>query len=115
MGTEPALGTRMRIQLQSQDQRQLQTAQGYAELGMYLEANSALEEMSRDCRHLHDVLVLKLQIFRSLKNWDLVQATAVSLAKAGGGRGRLDQAVGSRTPMRPAPDRVLAYESSRAV
>jgi tetratricopeptide (TPR) repeat protein len=67
--------------LDSQAQRHLTAAEGYAELGMHLDANGELEEIDADVRHLPEVLVIRLQIYRALEKWDLMQVVARELAR----------------------------------
>ena len=67
--------------LESQAQRHLMAAEGYVELGMHLEANGELEEINADFRHLPEVLAIRLQIYRALEKWDLMQVVARALAR----------------------------------
>ena len=45
----------------------LQAAHGYIELGMFEEANAALEEIDPFCGHLPEVLVMRVAIYQGLK------------------------------------------------
>lgn len=58
------------------DLRHLMAAEGYVELGMYEEADTELEEMSPLCRHLAQVLTLKLCVYAGLKKWQSMQRLA---------------------------------------
>jgi hypothetical protein len=58
----------------------LTTAQGYAELGMFLEANAELDEIQPDHRDAADVLALRVQIYGALEKWELMQTVARRLA-----------------------------------
>lgn len=68
--------------------RLLEAAQGYATLGMYLQSNQELEQMSADSRLWPEVLALKLTIFEGLKLWDLVEITAMQLKDSANGNRR---------------------------
>jgi len=68
--------------------RLLDAAQGYATLGMYLQSNQELEQMSPDTRLWPEVLAVKLNIFDSLKLWDLVEITAMQLKDSANGNRR---------------------------
>ncbi len=50
----------------------LAVATGYIELGLYLDANSELEEIAPEGRALPEVLKVRVAIYRSLKWWDLM-------------------------------------------
>jgi len=65
--------------ISSEAQHHLTAAQGYAELGMYLDANEELENIAAEERHRHEVLILRVQIYHSLKKWDLMQVVAKRL------------------------------------
>jgi Tfp pilus assembly protein PilF len=68
------------VNLQAEDLRHLTAAHGYVELGMYLDANAALEEITAEVRHLPEVLALRVQIYRALEKWELMRTVAASLA-----------------------------------
>jgi hypothetical protein len=59
--------------------RLLEAAHGYATLGLYMQSNQELEQMSSDTRHWPEVLALKLVIFDALKLWDMVEIAAQQL------------------------------------
>jgi tetratricopeptide (TPR) repeat protein len=69
------------MSLAHEHRRHLLAAEGYVELGMPLEADAELERIDSDARHLPSVLVIRLQIYQSLANWELMQAVASKLAK----------------------------------
>ena len=50
------------------DQRHLTAAEGYAELGMYLDANAELEEIDAEVRHVAEVLTVRVSIYAGLEN-----------------------------------------------
>jgi hypothetical protein len=70
--------------LQIEDQRRLRAAQGYAGLGMFLEANNELEAMQRETRNLCEVLAVKVAIFRGIANPELAEVAAFQLRRAEG-------------------------------
>lgn len=59
--------------------RLLEAAQGYAALGLYIQANRELEQMSSDTRHWPEALAVKLAIFDGLKLWEMVEIIAAQL------------------------------------
>ena len=61
------------------DLRLLEAAQGYAMLGLYMQSNHELEQMSADTRHWPEVLAVKLAIFDGLKLWEMVEIVALQL------------------------------------
>ena len=66
--------------LEHEDHIHLTAAQGYCELGMFLDADGELEKIEPDVRHLPEVLGVRVEIFRHLEKWDLMQAVAKKLA-----------------------------------
>jgi Tfp pilus assembly protein PilF len=62
------------------DQRHLTAAEGFAELGMYLDANAELEEIDAEVRHVAEVLAVRLEIYRGLEKWELMRTVAGRLA-----------------------------------
>lgn len=67
--------------LEPENELHLNAAQGYAELGMWLDANTALEEIDADVRHVPAVLAVRLQIYRApLEKWELMRTVAGKLA-----------------------------------
>jgi hypothetical protein len=59
--------------------RLLEAAQGYATLGLYMQSNQELEQMSRETRRWPEVLAIKLAIFDGLKLWEMVEIIALQL------------------------------------
>jgi hypothetical protein len=59
--------------------RLLEAAQGYATLGLYLQSNRELEQMSADTRYWPEVLAVKLAIFDGLHLWEMVEIVALQL------------------------------------
>jgi tetratricopeptide (TPR) repeat protein len=66
--------------LPADDQRHLTAAEGYATLGMYLDANAELEEIDAEVRHVAEVLTVRLEIYRGLERWELMRTVAGRLA-----------------------------------
>ena len=67
--------------LEETDERHLTAAQGYFDLGMFIEANDELEQIDADVRHLPEVLEVRLGIYRALEKWELVEVIARKLAQ----------------------------------
>ena len=67
--------------LEREDQMHLTAASGYADLGMWLEANEALEEITPDVRHVPEVLRERVFIYRGLQKWEAMAAIAERLAE----------------------------------
>jgi tetratricopeptide (TPR) repeat protein len=65
--------------LSQEDQKHLLAAQGYLELGMFLEGNGELEEIDAGCRHLAEVLAVRVGIYSGLEKWDLMEVVARKL------------------------------------
>ena len=63
------------------DQQHLQSAHGYVALGMFLEANAELEEIDPLCRHLPEVLLARVAIYRGLEKWELLAVVAKKLVE----------------------------------
>ena len=58
----------------------LEAAEGYSTLGLYIQANKELEQMSPDTRHWPEVLAIKLAIFYGLDLWEMVEIVASQLS-----------------------------------
>jgi tetratricopeptide (TPR) repeat protein len=56
-----------------------QAAQGFLELGMFLEADSALDEIEPFNRVAPEVLALRVEIYRNLEKWELMREIAKRL------------------------------------
>lgn len=65
--------------LEHPDRQRCQAAAGYAELGMLLEANSELDEIDPFNRAAPEVLAVRIEIYRGLQKWDLMQELAKRL------------------------------------
>jgi hypothetical protein len=57
------------MSLENPDQKHLETARGYVELGMYDSANDELEDIDPFNRAAPEVLTLRIEIYRNLKKW----------------------------------------------
>jgi hypothetical protein len=68
--------------------RSLEAAQGYATLGLFMQANRELEQMSPETRRWPEVLAAKLDIFNGLHLWDMVEIVALQLADSAAGNPR---------------------------
>jgi hypothetical protein len=68
--------------------RLLEAAQGYSELGLFMQANHELEQMSYETRHWPEVLAVKLTIFWGLKLWEMVEILALQLGACAKGNPR---------------------------
>jgi len=62
------------------DHRHLTAAEGYATLGMFLDADAELEQIDAEVRHVAEVLAVRLEIYRGLEKWELMQTVAGRLA-----------------------------------
>ena len=60
--------------------KHITAAQGYIELGMFLDANEELELIDPEKRDSTEVLALRVQIYSALKKWELMQVVARVLA-----------------------------------
>jgi tetratricopeptide (TPR) repeat protein len=63
------------------DQQHCQAAIGYVELGMFLDADTELDKIDPINRATPDVLAVRLEIYRGLKKWELMQVVAQRLAE----------------------------------
>jgi hypothetical protein len=70
----------MNTHLGEQGSRRLTVAEGYIELGMFLDANAELEDMDPEQRDRSDVLALRAKIYSGLKNWELMRTVVRILA-----------------------------------
>jgi len=67
------------------DLRHLEAAQGYSTLGLYMQANQDLEQMTPCTRHCPEVLAVKLAIFEGLNLWEMVDIVAAQLVVSAAG------------------------------
>jgi tetratricopeptide (TPR) repeat protein len=65
--------------LEPPDQKFFQAACGYAQLGMFLDANEELEKIDPYCRAAPEILALRVAIYRGLKKWELMAAISKRL------------------------------------
>ena len=61
--------------LEHPDQQFFEAACGYAELGLFLEANEELENVYAFNRAAPEILALRVEIYRRLEKWELMAAT----------------------------------------
>jgi predicted Zn-dependent protease len=64
----------------AEDLNHLRAAEGYTELGMYLDADAELERIDSEFRHLPEVLAARVEIYTGLKKWEHLQTVASRLA-----------------------------------
>ena len=62
--------------LESPDHQYWQAAVGYAELGMFQDANDQLEKIDPFNRATPEVLAVRLAIYRGLEKWELMEEIA---------------------------------------
>src|SRR5690349_15878532 len=62
------------------DQKHLSAAEGFAQLGMYLDADAELDNIDPYCRATPEVLAVRLEIYSGLQKWELMQVVAEKLA-----------------------------------
>ncbi len=67
--------------LEAEELRHLTAAEGYIELGMYLEANNELESIDPFSRQLPEVLAVKVGLYMQTQHWELMQTVAKKLAE----------------------------------
>jgi hypothetical protein len=86
--------------------RSLEAAQGYATLGLHMQANTELDQMNPETRRWPEVLAVKLDIFNGLRLWDMVEIVALQLADSAAGNPRwLSMADSARRQTRLARQR----------
>ena len=71
----------MIMPLVDDDLKHLTAAQGYVELGMFPDANEELENIGPDVRHIPEVLAVRVEIYRALEKWELMQTVAKRLTE----------------------------------
>jgi tetratricopeptide (TPR) repeat protein len=67
--------------LEEPDLNHLRAAEGYLTLGMYEDANAELDNIDAFNRVVPEVLRLRLEIYRGLNKWELMQVVAAKLAQ----------------------------------
>src|SRR3954470_11843354 len=65
--------------LESPHKEVFEAACGYAELGMFHEASGQLENIDAFLRAAPEILALRIEIYRGLKKWELMQQIAKRL------------------------------------
>jgi len=61
--------------------RCLTFAQGYAELGMYADANDELQALDLAVWETPEVMIVRVAVYEGLKKWDLLQDVARKMAE----------------------------------
>ena len=59
--------------------RRLQAAVGFLELGIPLDANDEIEAIQPEMKTLSEVLAVRVEIFRALSKWDLMEVVVRQL------------------------------------
>jgi tetratricopeptide (TPR) repeat protein len=59
-----------------EEQKYLDAAEGFLELGMFRDADAELERVDPFCRHLPGVLEVRAKIYRALQKWELLDVVA---------------------------------------
>jgi hypothetical protein len=67
--------------LEAPDQKHLDVASGYIQLGMFTDAAEELEKIDPLLRAAREVLAVRVAIYHGLKKWDLLQVVAQKLAE----------------------------------
>lgn len=62
-----------------EDAYRLQTAKGFLGLGMWMEANEELENITAEVRHVPEVLESRCDVYKQAKKWELMHAVAKRL------------------------------------
>ena len=71
--------------LDSINQKRLNAAQGYVELGMFIEANDQIEDIDPFCRCVPQVLATRLAIYNGTQKWELARVVAKRLTEFNSG------------------------------
>ncbi len=61
--------------------RHLQAAQGFLELGLPIDANEEIESIEPELKTLSEVLAVRLEIYRALGHWGLMETVARQLCR----------------------------------
>jgi len=69
------------MQLEPQDQKRLLAAEGFLQLGMFLDAIDELEALPKNLTNSIQVLALWIEAYQGLKKWGEMQAVAHRLAE----------------------------------
>jgi lipopolysaccharide biosynthesis regulator YciM len=59
----------------------LNPAIGYLELGMFDEANEEIENLAPELKNSSDALTVRMEIYRAMKNWKLMEVVTRQLWK----------------------------------
>jgi predicted Zn-dependent protease len=99
----------MNSELSIEDQRHLEYAQGYVELGMFAEAHRELDEIRAECRATLPVLEVRLAVCREAERWPLAVEIARHLAA------RDPENVAWRLDLAYATRRAQSIEAARVI
>ena len=69
------------MSLSPDEQIHLTAAEGFIELGMYLDADAALDDIDPMCRHLPEVLAVRVKAYQALESWELMEVVAKKLVE----------------------------------
>jgi hypothetical protein len=69
------------VPLEHPDRQHWQAAAGYVDLGMFLEADTELDKIDPFNRAAPEVLAVRIEIYRGLEKWELMQEIAKRLAE----------------------------------
>ena len=67
--------------LDAEEVEHLMTAEGYVELGMFIEAKDELEKIEPSQRHLAEVSEISLQIYQALNGLEFMDALTRRMVK----------------------------------
>jgi hypothetical protein len=70
-----------RMPLEGLDWQHLEAAVGYAQLGMWLDADAELDNIDPFNRAAPEILALRIEIYRGLKKWELMREIAKRLSE----------------------------------
>jgi tetratricopeptide (TPR) repeat protein len=54
----------------------LNAAEGFIKLKSYLDADAALDDIDPFCRHLPEVLAVRVRVYQALERWELMEGVA---------------------------------------
>lgn len=63
------------------DRHHIRAAEGYLELGLFLDADAELDQVAPEFRHEREVLAVRVGIYQALEKWELMRTVAARLAR----------------------------------
>ena len=69
------------MRIEPPNKQVFEAACGYAELGMFHEANEQLDKIDPFVRAAPEILALRIEIYRGLEKWELMTELAERLAE----------------------------------